>query len=96
LLNTVIRKTKPLSLSRVEKRLRKELLGSDADAMLKGYVAPQWDYLEESIRFCKGKKFKRSELPFKIMDRFTYHCERGKSTIDIELAKRNELASPVK
>lgn len=92
LLNTVIRKTKPLSLSRVEKRFREELLGSDADPMLKGYVAPQWDYLEEAIRFCKGKEFKRSELPFKIMDRFIYHCERGKSTIDIELAKRNELA----
>lgn len=92
LLEAVIRKTKPLSLSRVEKRLRNELLGPDADPMLKGYVTPQWDYLEESIRFCKGKEFKRSELPFKIMDRFTYHSERGKSRIDIELAKRNELA----
>jgi len=91
LLETVIRKTKPLSLSRVEKRFREELLGPGADPMLKGYVAPQWDYLEEAIRFCKGKEFKRSELPFKIMDRFIYHTERGKSTIDIELAKRNEL-----
>jgi hypothetical protein len=92
LLTSVIRKTKPLSLKRVEKRFREELLGSAADPMLKGYVTPQWDYLEESIRFCIGKEFKRSELPFKIMDRFIYHCERGKSTIDMELAKRNELA----
>ena len=91
LLTTIIRKTKPLSLSRVEKRLREELLGSDADPMLRGYITPQWDYLEEAIRFCKGKEFKRSELPFKIMDRFIYHTERGKSIIDIELAKRNEL-----
>lgn len=92
LLEGVIRKTKPLRLSRVEKRFRSQLLGPAADPMLKAYVAPQWDYLEESIRFCKGKDFKRSELPFKIMDRFIYHTERGKSTIDTELAKRNELA----
>jgi len=92
LLSTVIRKTKPLSLARVEKRLREELLAPDADPMLRGYIKPQWDYLEEAIRFCKGKEFKRAELPFKIMDRFLYHTERGKSTIDTELAKRNELA----
>ena len=92
LLAVIIRKTKPLSLSRVEKRFRAEILGPETDPMLKGYVIPQWDYLEESIRFCKGKEFKRSELPFRIMDRFIYHTERGKSTIDIELAKRNELA----
>jgi hypothetical protein len=92
LLTTIIRKTKPLSLARVEKRFREELLRSDADPMLRGYLTPQWDYFEEAIRFCKGKEFKRSELPFKIMDRFIYHTERGKSTIDIELAKRNELA----
>jgi|CZKH01.1.fsa_nt_gi hypothetical protein len=91
LLTIIIRKTKPLSLSRVEKRFRAELLRSDADPMLKGYVTPQWDYLEEAIHSCKGKEFKRSELPFKIMDRFIYHTERGKRTIDIELAKRNEL-----
>ena len=91
LLTSVIRKTKPLNLSRVEKRFRHELLASDADPMLKGYVAPQWDYVEEAIRFCGGKQLKRSELAFKIMDRFLYHTERGKSTMDIELAKRNEL-----
>lgn len=91
LLSSVIRKTKPLVLTRVEKRLRKELLESDADPLLKGYITPQWDYLEEAIRFCQGKGFKRAELPFKIMDRFIYHAERGKSTIDIELARRNEL-----
>lgn len=91
LLDSVIRKTKPLSLMRIENRFRKELLGEDADLMLKGYVAPQWDYLQEAIHFCRGKQVKRSELAFKIMDRFLYHAERGKSTIDTELAKRNEL-----
>jgi hypothetical protein len=90
LLTAVIRKTKPLSLTRVEKSFRKELLRADADPMLRAYVTHQWDYLEEAIHFCK--EVKRSELPFKIMDRFIYHTERGKSTIDIELAKRNELA----
>lgn len=91
IIDSVIRKTKPLSLSRVEKRIRRELLQPDIDPFLKGYIGPQWDYLEEAIRFCSGKQFKRSELAFKIMDRFIYHCERGKSTIEIELAKRNQL-----
>jgi len=91
LLDSVIRKTKPLNLKRIENRFRKELLDSDADPVLKGYIAPQWDYFEEAIRFCEGKGFKRSDLPFKIMDRFIYHTERGKSTIEIELARRNEL-----
>jgi hypothetical protein len=91
LLDDAIRKTKPLRLLRVEKRVRRELLGSGVGLFLREYVRPQWDYLEEAIRFCQGKNFKRSELTFKIMDRFLYHCERGKSTIDTELAKRNEL-----
>ncbi len=91
LLDSVIRKTKPLRLSRVERRIRRELLDSSVDLFLREYVRPQWYYVEEAIRFCEGKGFKRSELAFKIMDRFLYHCERGKSTIDIELAKRNEL-----
>ena len=91
LLDSVIRKTKPLNLSRVEKRLRRELLESNVDLFVREYVRPQWYYLEEAIRFCSGKNFKRSELTFKIMDRFVYHTERGKSTMEIELAKRNEL-----
>ena len=90
-LDSVIRKTKPLNLSRIEKRVRRELVESNVDLFVREYVRPQWHYLEESIRFCRGKNFKRSELTFKIMDRFIYHCERGKSTIDIELAKHNEL-----
>jgi hypothetical protein len=91
LIDDVIRKTKPLRLSRVERSVRRELLSSSVGLFLREYVRPQWDYLEEAIRFCEGKNFKRSELTFKIMDRFLYHCERGKSTIDTELAKRNEL-----
>jgi hypothetical protein len=91
LLDSVIRKTKPLNIKRVENRFRRELLGPDADPLLKGYVVPQWDYFQEAIRFCEGKGIKRSDLPFKVMDRFIYHTERGKSTMEIELAKRNEL-----
>jgi hypothetical protein len=91
LLDSVIRKTKPLDLSRLEKRVRRELQESSVDLFVREYVRPHWHYLEEAIRFCSGKNFRRSELTFKIMDRFIYHCERGKSTIDVELAKRNEL-----
>ncbi|HEY6251903.1 MAG TPA: hypothetical protein VI685_18240 [Candidatus Angelobacter sp.] len=70
LLDHVIRKTKPLRLSRVENNVRRELLSSGVGLFLREYVRPQWDYLEEAIRFCGGKNFKRSELAFKMMDRF--------------------------
>ncbi len=88
-LNEIIRNIKPLSLDKVEKMLREQLLRPDGDALLRGYVAPQWDYLQESIRHCRGVK--KSELPCRIMDRFLYHCERPKSAGDIELARRNQL-----
>ncbi len=91
LLTKITRKMKPLKLAKVEKRLRSELLRPDADPVLRAYVTPHWDYLEESVRFCKGKEFKRAELPFKIMDRFLYHLEKGKTIVETELAKLNQL-----
>jgi len=87
----ISRKTKPLTMANVEKKLRHEILKPDVDPFLKGYVVPHWSYLQESVQFCRGKDFKRADLPFKIMDRFLYHLERPKTMAEIELAKRNQL-----
>ena len=87
----ITRKTKPLTMVNVEKKLRHELLQPDVDPFLRGYVVPHWSYLQEAVQFCRGKDFERSELPFKIMDRFLYHVERPKTMAEIELAKRNQL-----
>jgi hypothetical protein len=91
LIATIARKTKLLTMSNMEKKLRRQLLQPDVDLFLKGYVGPQWSYLQEAIQFCRGKGFKRTDLPFKIMDRFLYHVERPKTIAEMELAKRNQL-----
>lgn len=87
----ILRQMKPLNLEKVEKRLREELLRPEADAMLRGYVTPHWDYLQAAIRECRGKGFKRGEVHYKIMDRFLYHLERTKTAAEVELAKLNQL-----
>jgi hypothetical protein len=89
LLTSIIRKMKPLKLGKVEKRLRDELLRPDGDAMLRGYVTPHWNYLQEAIHYCRGVK--KSELPYKIMDRFLYHLDRPKTITETELARQNQL-----
>jgi hypothetical protein len=92
LIVAITRKTKPLIMAKVEKKLRSELLRPDLDLFLKSYVIPNWNYLQEAVHFCRGKEFKRAELPYKIMDRFLHHIERPKTITEIELAKRNQLA----
>ena len=90
-ISAITRKTKPLTMANVEKKLRKELLRPDLDVFLRYYVMPNWYYLQEAVHFCRGKDFKRAELPFKIMDRFLYHIGRPKTAADSELARQNQL-----
>ena len=91
LLVKITRSMKPLKLRNVEKKLRAELIHNTSYAALESYIVPNWDFLEESIRFCEGKDFKRSEIPYKIMGRFLYHLDRPKSNAETELAKLNRL-----
>jgi hypothetical protein len=88
LLRKIVRSMKPLKLSRVEKKLREELLKPE-HVMLKAYVAPQWYYVQESIQHCVG--IKRGELPSAILDRFMYHWDRPKTLMEAEIASRNQL-----
>ena len=88
LLGKIVRTVKPLKLSRIEMKLRQEL-SKPGRVMLRAYVAPQWHYVQESIHHCVGVK--RSEAPSAILDRFIYHCDRPKTFIEAEIAKRNQL-----
>jgi hypothetical protein len=89
LLAKIVRGMRPLKLANLEKRVRDELLSPDADPVLRGYVTHHWHYLKDAIRHPIGVK--KSELPYKIMDRFLYHCERPKTATEDELARQDQL-----
>jgi len=91
-IEAITRKTKPLTMTTVKNKLRSELLQPSRDLFLKSYAASHWYYLQEAVNFCRGKQFKRRELPYKIMDRFLHNLERPKTIAEIELAKVNQLA----
>jgi hypothetical protein len=91
LITDITRKMKPLTMTKVEKRLQNELLRPDMDIMLRGYASSHWSYLQEAVQFCKGKDFKRGDLPCKIMDRFLHNLEKPKTIAEAEIAKRNQL-----
>lgn len=65
LLCTIVRTTKPLKLTRIEIRLRKEL-SKPANVMLRAYVAPQWYHLQESIHYCIKSSRDRVATPTSI------------------------------
>jgi hypothetical protein len=90
-IEAVTHRMKPVTMTKLEKKLRNELLRADVDLFLRSYAATHWYYLQEAIQFCRGKDFKRADLPFKIMDRFLYHLDRPKTIAELELAKHNQL-----
>ncbi len=91
LLKTIVRRMKPLTLTKVEESLRDKLLQQDADPLLRAYIAPNWAYMRQALAECRGKRFKRAELPYKIMGRFLANVERPKTITELELAKRDQL-----
>lgn len=92
LIEGIVKKMKSMNLRKIETKLQKELLKPDTDMFLKGYVCPKWAYVEQSFRECRGKRHKRADIPFEIMDRILHNFERGKTITETELAKRKELA----
>jgi hypothetical protein len=91
ILKSIAQNVKPLKLSKVELKLRNKLLDSDTDPIFRGWVAPNWAYMKQAFGEHRGKRFKRSELPYKIMGTFLANVERSKSLAEVELAKREEL-----
>jgi hypothetical protein len=89
LVRELSRKMKPLSMQKLEKKLRERLLAPNTDPALRGYASFNWHDLQEAIPH--GVGFKRSEVPYKIVGRFLDNIERPKSITEVELARRNQL-----
>jgi hypothetical protein len=89
LVRELSRKMKPLSMRKLEEKLREKLLDPNTDLFLRGYGSFNWHDLQEAIPH--GKGFKRSEVPYKIVERFLQNIERPKTIAEAELAKRNQL-----
>ncbi len=80
-----------VDVRKTEARFRKELLASDA--MLQANISPNWAYMKQAFAQCRGKGFKRADLPFKIMGRYLDNLDRPKTSAEAELAKKNQLLS---
>jgi len=89
LVRELSRKMKPLSMQKLENKLRERLLDPNTDPVLRGYASFNWNDLQEAIPH--GVGFKRSEVPYKIVGRFLDNLERPKSITEVELARRNQL-----
>jgi len=90
LLETIVKRTKPTNLRKIELKLRNQLLKQDTDPILRSHIGSQWHYMTLAFADCRGKRFNRSEITYKIMGRFQDHCERH-SVAEAELAKHNQL-----
>jgi hypothetical protein len=87
----IVRKTKPLNLSEVEMKLREKLLREDTDPVLRSHIASRWAYIKQAFAECRGKRFKRAGLPYKMMGRFLENSERPHTIAEAELAERDQL-----
>jgi hypothetical protein len=91
LLTGFSRKMKPLNLGKLEVKLKNKLLDKDTNWLLREYVSPHWAYMKQAFAECRGKRLKRSELPYKIVGRFLENLERSKTLTEVELAKLEQL-----
>ena len=90
LLETIVKRTRPANLKKIELKLRNQLLKEDADPLFRSYISSQWYYMTLALADCRGKGFNRRKITYKTMGRFVDHCERP-SAADAELAKHNQL-----
>lgn len=93
ILERLAKKAKPINLGKLEVRFRNELLKDETNLFVRGYVGPNWAYMKRAFAECRGKGYKRAELPYRIMGSFLYHMERPKSVTEVELAKLEQLVS---
>lgn len=93
LVKGTVKAAKRLDLNRIEKSVRKKLLKEDFDPMVRAHISPNWAYMSQAFAQCRGKGFRRSDLPFEIMARFHDNVERPKSSVEAELARRSQLLS---
>jgi hypothetical protein len=91
LLETIIKKTKPLQLKKVEMRLGAELLRNDKLWLLRERFGPEWSYIEQALKGCVGKGISRKETPYRLMAAIQNNIEKPKTIPEQELAKRGQL-----
>ena len=91
LLEMLVKKAKPINLRKIEMRLRDELLRDDTNVFVRGYAGTNWAYMKQAFAECSGKRYKRAELPYRIMGKFLHNVERNKSITEVELAKLDQL-----
>jgi hypothetical protein len=96
ILKTMVRRMKPINLKKLEMRLQRELLSERVDPLFRECLKPHWAYVKRAFADYRGKRFKRSELPYLIVGRFLDHMERPKSSLEVELAKQAEADLSVK
>lgn len=91
ILKSIIQSVKPLKLSTVELKLQSKLMDGKTDPLLRAWVGPRWWDMKQAFLDNRGKRFKRSELPYKIMGAYLARTESPKSPLEVELAKREQL-----
>jgi hypothetical protein len=91
ILEMIVKKAKPINLRKIEMRLRDEMLRADTDVFVRGYAGPNWAYMKQAFAECRGKGYKRAELPYRIMGKYLHNVERPKSITEVELAKLEQL-----
>lgn len=91
-LQSIIKKTKRLDWTEIEKRLETKLLSRDTETMLRAYISPYWWYMKSAIADCRGKGLKRPLIPYRIMGNYLNNIENA-TQLERDFAERNQLAS---
>lgn len=91
ILKSVVQSVKPLKLNKVEEKLRIRLMDEETDPLLRSWIAPNWAYMKQAFAENRGKRAKRSELPYKIVGAYLARTESPKSLTEVEFAKRERL-----
>jgi len=92
----IVQKLRRVDVQKTLIRLKEELLKDGSGSMLTAFISPNWAYMEQAFAECRGKGFKRSELPYRIMGAYLAHIDRPKTSADSELARRNQLVPEIK
>jgi hypothetical protein len=92
MLQQITKRTRSANLKKIELKLKNELLKPDTDSLLKSHISPHWFYMTLAFADCRGKKIRRAEIPYKVMEKFMDHFE-GPSIAEVELSKHNQLLS---
>jgi hypothetical protein len=91
LTRAVVKRVKPVNMTRIEAMLRDKVLKQEIEAPLRQFVSPRWADLKQAFADCKGKGIPRKNLPNEIMAKFLHHLERSKTPAEMALAAREQL-----